>query len=274
MSEVVFDVTPAEVVVDAVVAEVVVTTGPAGPQGPAGPTGPAGPQGPAGPTGPKGDTGDTGVVAATSPITYDSGTKTVAFDQSAENIINDARYVSVLSQNVLWGNISGMYVKPITVSAGNVSTGNGALKLRFQPIFTQITLSEISIQNVVTAGSSGSIMRFGVYNVNDYGTPTTLVADFGTVDTTTTGQKVITGLNLTLNPGLYAFCSVAQGSPVTAPIVRQEVNTLGLIGFSANAYNQVYGQGWQVTGITGALPSTLTGVANSDNLFKLNWKWA
>ena len=62
-------------------------TGPAGPQGdtgPAGPTGPQGPQGiqgdtgPAGATGPQGPQGDPGVVAATSPIAYDSGTQTVS----------------------------------------------------------------------------------------------------------------------------------------------------------------------------------------------------
>lgn len=84
-------------------------TGPTGPQGPIGDTGPQGPQGiqgiqgpqgvqgdpgPTGPTGatgatgatgpqgPTGPTGPTGVVAATSPITYNSGTQTVAINQS------------------------------------------------------------------------------------------------------------------------------------------------------------------------------------------------
>lgn len=59
-------------------------TGPEGPQGDTGPQGPAGPQGPEGDTGPQGPQGDAGpqgdpgVVAATSPLTYDSGTQTVA----------------------------------------------------------------------------------------------------------------------------------------------------------------------------------------------------
>ena len=74
--------------------------GPTGPQGPAGadstvpgPQGEVGPTGPAGadstvpgPTGPAGPTGPSGVVAATSPILYDSGTQTVSIDVNAGGI--------------------------------------------------------------------------------------------------------------------------------------------------------------------------------------------
>ena len=45
-----------------------------------GPEGPQGATGATGATGPKGDTGDTGVVAATSPIEYNSGTKTISLN--------------------------------------------------------------------------------------------------------------------------------------------------------------------------------------------------
>jgi len=45
-----------------------------------------------GPTGPQGNTGTSGVVFATSPITYNSETQSVAFDQTAQNTTNDARY--------------------------------------------------------------------------------------------------------------------------------------------------------------------------------------
>lgn len=81
--------------------------GPAGPTGATGPAGPTGPQGlkgdtgdagatgatgPAGPTGPKGDTGNTGpqgpsgVVAATSPLAYNSETQTVSLTQTSITI--------------------------------------------------------------------------------------------------------------------------------------------------------------------------------------------
>ena len=65
-------------------------TGATGPKGDTGDTGPQGIQGIQGVKGDKGDTGATGatgpagVVAATAPITYDSGTQTVGIDQSRE----------------------------------------------------------------------------------------------------------------------------------------------------------------------------------------------
>jgi hypothetical protein len=62
--------------------------GPQGPMGETGPQGEQGIQGPEGPTGPAGETGpigDTGVVAAVSPITYNSGTKTIGIEAEALN---------------------------------------------------------------------------------------------------------------------------------------------------------------------------------------------
>ena len=95
-------------------------TGPTGPTGStgatganstvAGPTGPTGSTGAtganstvAGPTGPTGSTGAAGVIAATAPITYSSGTQTVALNigssltTSASNLIVDSTVVPYLA---------------------------------------------------------------------------------------------------------------------------------------------------------------------------------
>lgn len=61
-------------------------TGPAGPQGPQGIQGIQGETGPQGATGPQGPQGIPGVIAATSPILYDSGTQTVSIDATAAGI--------------------------------------------------------------------------------------------------------------------------------------------------------------------------------------------
>jgi|11_taG_2_1085331.scaffolds.fasta_scaffold11442_1 hypothetical protein len=55
--------------------------------------GPVGPKGDTGDTGPAGPSGPTGVVAATLPITYDSGTQTVGFDGSAVANLTDVDYI-------------------------------------------------------------------------------------------------------------------------------------------------------------------------------------
>jgi len=43
--------------------------------------------------------GESGVAAATSPITYDSATSTVGFDQTAQNTTNDSRYARLGAAN-------------------------------------------------------------------------------------------------------------------------------------------------------------------------------
>lgn len=55
--------------------------------------GPVGPKGDTGDTGPAGPPGPTGVVAATLPITYDSGTQTVGFDGSAVGNLTEVDYI-------------------------------------------------------------------------------------------------------------------------------------------------------------------------------------
>jgi len=65
----------------------VVAVGVAGPTGPQGPQGSTGATGVTGPTGAKGDTGDTGVITATTPVTYNAITKTVALSTPAVDAV-------------------------------------------------------------------------------------------------------------------------------------------------------------------------------------------
>lgn len=59
--------------------------GPAGADGATGPQGPTGATGATGPAGPTGPAGADGVAAATPPLTYDGGTRTIAIDLAALN---------------------------------------------------------------------------------------------------------------------------------------------------------------------------------------------
>jgi hypothetical protein len=71
----------------------------------------------------------------------------------------------------------------------------------------------------VTALAAGSTMRVGIYNLtkqsdtgNDYDSTFTLLADLGTVDTSTTGIKPI-AVDLKLGQGVYGFAVVSNGAP-------------------------------------------------------------
>ena len=82
------------------------------------------------------------------------------------------------------------------------------------------TISDIGIEVVTTPGGTGSVVRLGIYYDDGTNLPATLLADFGTVDTTTTGLKSITSLAQVLAPGLYWLAAVAQGAPTPSPTLR------------------------------------------------------
>lgn len=66
---------------------------------------------------------------------------------------------------------------------------------------------------VSTNGTSGSVMRLGIYNEGSDGLPGTVLLDAGTVaiDTGAASIKAIT-IDLTINPGRYWSASCVQGA--------------------------------------------------------------
>jgi hypothetical protein len=100
-------------------------TGPIGPTGDTGATGPTGPigatgaTGATGPTGATGATGPSGTISVTSPIT-NSGTSTaaaLAFDQSAQDTTNDARYARLTADQTITGRTQFSPASASTVAA-------------------------------------------------------------------------------------------------------------------------------------------------------------
>jgi hypothetical protein len=81
----------------------------------------------------------------------------------------------------------------------------GASTAYYQPILVEktITVNEVMV-NVSTQGGTGAMGRISIYAASqtDY-QPGALISDCGTVAVSTTGTKTITGLSVTLNPGLY-----------------------------------------------------------------------
>lgn len=130
------------------------------------------------------------------------------------------------------------------------------------PLYVPVakTISEIAIS--VSTAAAGASIRLGIRNYNDAtGEFTTLVSDCGTVDASTTGLKSITGLSITLNPGLYFLECVSNGSPnVASSATASNVISLGANYLSASA---VYPIGWVSRAFTyAALPADETGVSS------------
>ena len=181
------------------------------------------------------------------------------------------------TMSLLFGNVPGAFTRRAFSSGTNVVMTNGFMRTQPHPIFETITLDQVQLLNIASGGSTGSVARLGLYDSDSRGLPRNLIADWGTVDTTTLGAKTLTGLNRTLQPGLYHFAFVAQGAPATNPTVRTEVTMAPFVWVDFSAFTSIFGIGSYKTGITGALPSSLTWTStdqnNSDNQPAIRWKW-
>lgn len=147
------------------------------------------------------------------------------------------------------------WLSPVTFGGGTCTLANGALKGIPWYLPFNLPIDRIGIL-VTTAGAAGSIVRLGVYGAVPTGV--SLLHDFGTVATDTTGEKVIT-VDVTLLAGMVFLACVAQGAPASDPIVR---------GFGTGGH-AVYGAQTTLTrtlttdnthtslqtGVTGALPA-------------------
>lgn len=195
---------------------------------PGGGVGPTGPAGPTGPTGPTGATGPTGPTGPTTPGF--TGTIFLA-----------GRYYPQLNSN----------------GTALLLTANTATAMPFVVGATH-TFPAISVQSTIV-GSTGSLVRLGVYADNGSGYPGALVQDCGTVAGTALGQLLIT-VNNNLAPGLYWLVASGQGSPVTQPtLVTPNTNyaqQLGIFGSAAGTSSN--NGGYTIAGVSGALPNPMT----------------
>lgn len=146
-------------------------TGPTGSTGATGPTGPTGATGAAstvtGPTGSTGPTGPTYVQNVTTPILYDSGTKTLSFDQSANNTTNDTRYAKTVNVRSRFDFLAtAIDVAPRYDNRTATFTSGTIYWTFFSPLET-ISVSAVSVASGGTATSSATTIKMGVYSYDE-----------------------------------------------------------------------------------------------------------
>lgn len=140
------------------------------------------------------------------------------------------------------------------------SAGLGNNTFHATPFWIPNTVEISRIGGEVTvAGDAGSKVRFGIYADDGTGRPGALLLDAGQIAGDSATVQEISGLSLTLASGVYWIGGVIQNAPITQPTMRCP-NLAGVIvntdiGTTAPAANQVAG-GFQMPGISGALPST------------------
>ena len=150
---------------------------------------------------------------------------------------------------------------------GSLNTNNnlGVGTMRCLPFWVPnaITVSELDVE-VTAGGDSTSVYRMGIYADDGTGRPGALLLDAGTVLANSGGAGVpgvqaITGLSLALNPGVYWFAGVVQGTVGSQPTMRV-ITGAGIMpnldfGTSTPGAAAVV-FGFNMTGVTGALPGS------------------
>lgn len=116
------------------------------------------------------------------------------------------------------------------------------------------TITAVAVN--VTLALVGGNLRFGLYNADSQGLPSTLVADYGTVGAGLTGIRSISGLSTVVRPVLHYLVCGRQGGALNLglttratgdPIISEATPTL-----TGNFSSYV------MTGVAGALPGNFT----------------
>lgn len=119
------------------------------------------------------------------------------------------------------------------------------------------SLDRIAVE-VTTVGTSGAVIRLGIYDAAADGTPGNLVLDAGTVSGTSTGVKEVT-ISPSLDRGWYFLAAAVQGAAGTRPTTRTMATGGRQVGHAAVATIFTFpARGYFQTGVTGALPASFT----------------
>lgn len=129
------------------------------------------------------------------------------------------------------------------------------------PVHVAHSLDRIGIY-IQTSGSSGSVVRLGIFKADANGVDYTKVLDAGTIDGTQAAGGYSITIGQALSVGLYLLVMVSQGSPVTRPILyasgTQSTPGQYVMHSTSQAALVDSGTSLSVSGVSGALPSSIT----------------
>jgi len=164
---------------------------------------------------------------------------------------------------------SGYYYTYLPIGGGtNLSATKDRMYLVPFYVTTKTTYTRIATRVETTAGSTGSVVRLGIYDSDSSGLPGSRLLDAGTVSSTTTGTKSI-AISQSLSKGLYYLAVVAQVATTqpTFRVVSPSSNLHTPQGtVASDDAGATVNNGWYVASITGALPTDCTGRVITNNI--------
>lgn len=180
-----------------------------------------------------------------------------------------------LLRSALPNPVAGQYFFPNSESSSgtSVTLGNGNLRVTPWLLETTVKIDRLGGE-VSVVGDAGSKIRIGVYADTGNAYPGSLLLDAGVIAGDSATLQDITGLSLTLAPGLYWLGGAVQLVTTTQPTVRTLSGYAPPVSFgfgtSAPGANST-AFGYTHTGVTGALPATFTStIAVSGSGFRIH----
>lgn len=251
-------------------------TGPVGPTGVAGPTGPTGPTGPEGPLGPTGSIGETGIEVSVIPpantdlvwldLTQDSAVLVHADTHSeggSDEVTLSSSQITGLDTklsdlDILTNGESSIDRKaPLTgISYGT----SGNILLTYRRATKTETVTKLQAACGTAAGATPTLVKFGVYSVNESTGELTRVAI--TANDTTVFSTLNTGYELTLTAPWQKQAGVMYAYALLIVSTQTLPTIVGLAHAASGAVNSILALPPRITGtVTGQtdLPATVAG---------------
>ena len=153
---------------------------------------------------------------------------------------------------------SGYYISNVSTTWGDgLAAMAGGLtndQMYLVPIFISedMTIDRIAIE--VTTAAASSTVRLGLYSSTD-SVPSTLIADFGTVSSATTGVKELT-VSQAVSKGLIWAAYVCSNS--SSVRLRQIQDGYQTLTYGSTVAHMFANCSYTETGVTGALPDPTT----------------
>lgn len=153
--------------------------------------------------------------------------------------------------------LGGYMAPPAVVSTGTRAEGN--LELSPLLVMKAATIDRIGLE-VTSSGTSGAVVRLGIYATSSTGVPGDLVVDAGTIDGTSATVQEIT-ISEAVEPGLYWLGASIQGGAATRPATRTNTTVYSnFVGENLAADISLTHRGcFIVSSVTGALPASASG---------------
>jgi hypothetical protein len=193
--------------------------------------------------------------SGTTPAGFDTWATTVATDVNANS--DEIAALPGTYAPARFKLRSGYWYVPQVHSVVTGIRAEGAFEAAAFDVDASATLDRIAC-DITVAGSSGAVVRLGIYDTDANGTPGALVLDAGTVNGASTGILTI-ATSQAVAPGRYWLGAVSQGAAGTRPTLRVASGTsLPGVGAPGGGFIQFSARGYQMTGVSGALPGSFT----------------